>query len=71
MEGNRQKTDILTAREFEVLKLLAKGYTTEKISLMLGLTPWTVKKCRKELQEKFNAKNASALVYKAVKANLI
>ncbi len=71
MEENNQKTDILTIREFEVLKLLSKGYTTMEISSMLHLAPGEVQNHRKKLCKKFKVRNGPELIYRAVKGNLI
>ena len=51
----------LSAREKEILDLLAKGYTTPQIAEGLGLSPETVKWYRKKLLVKFDVANTAEL----------
>lgn len=67
----KEQTEILTNREFEVLKLLAKGYSTCEISTLLNLAQTTIITYRNRLRKKFNARNCTELVYKATKSNII
>lgn len=48
---------MLTNREKEVLKLLAKGYTNPEIAQMLYISPHTVKAHVAAILKKLNAKN--------------
>ena len=48
---------MLTNREKEVLKLLAKGYTTPEIAQMLYISPHTVKAHVAAILKKLNVKN--------------
>ena len=51
----------LSARDKEILDLLAKGYTTSQIAEGLGLSPETVKWYRKKLLVKFDVANTAEL----------
>lgn len=51
----------LSAREKEILDLLAKGYTTPQIAEGLRLSPETVKWYRKKLLVKFDVANTAEL----------
>ena len=55
----------LTRRELDVLRLLAKGYTSTKIAESLGLKPPTVMWYRKRLHKKFKVHNMAGLLTKA------
>jgi DNA-binding CsgD family transcriptional regulator len=66
-----QKMSSLSARETEVLKCIADGFTSSQIAYTLKIGVKTVETHRKNLQHKFNAVNACQLVYKAAKANII
>ena len=52
----------LSAREKDILDLLAKGYTTPQIASGLGLSPETVKWYRKKLLVKFDVANTAELI---------
>jgi DNA-binding NarL/FixJ family response regulator len=56
----------LTAREKEVLKLIAEGLADPEIGEIMFLSRETVKSYRKNLLLKFNAKNSVALVKAAI-----
>ncbi len=61
----------LTRRETEVLRLLAKGYTTTQIAEELGIGKETVVGYRKQLHKKFKVNRATELTYKASELHLI
>ena len=66
------KTEIsLSKREFEVLKLLAEGYTSKQIAYQLRIAEYTVITYRERLKVKFKCKNCPELVYKAAKLRII
>ncbi len=71
MVKNKKYAGILTKREFAVLKLIAKGYTTKEISSTLFISQTTLKSHRKALLNKLGVKNCAELVYKAMDCNLI
>jgi DNA-binding CsgD family transcriptional regulator len=57
----------LTPRELEVLKLLAKGFTSAEIADKLFIGENTVETHRRNLLSKFEAKNMAELIKKASK----
>ena len=61
----------LSAREKEILDLLAKGYTTPQIAEGLGLSPETVKWYRKKLLVKFDVANTAELTSTAKDMGLL
>jgi len=67
----KEQSEILTNREFEVLKFLAKKYSTIEISILLNMAPTKIITYRNRLRKKFNARNCTELVYKATKFNII
>jgi DNA-binding CsgD family transcriptional regulator len=66
-----EKMPSLSAREAEVLRWIADGFTSAQIAYTLKISVKTVETHRKNLQHKFSAVNACQLVYKAAKANII
>ena len=59
------------AREIEVLKLVCKGVTTEKIAAMLKVSVHTVTFHRVNISKKTNIKNVAQLTRFALKNKLI
>lgn len=64
-------TPRLTKREKQILQFLAKGKTSNEIADELFLSPLTVDTHRKNLLQKFGAKNSAELVHIAVQQNMI
>lgn len=64
-------TPVLTAREREILKLIASGVTTKRIAEMLFLSKFTVENHRKNLLQKLQVKNVAALIRAASLHGLI
>lgn len=62
---------ILTKREQEVLQLIAQGKTNKDIAEQLFVSPTTVDTHRKNLLQKFDAKNTASLIMLAGKAGLL
>jgi two-component system nitrate/nitrite response regulator NarL len=60
----------LTDREWEVLRLVAKGMVTKDIAVTLDLSPRTVSVHRQNIMEKLNLHNAAALASMATRAGL-
>lgn len=54
-----------SVRELEVLKLVAKGYTTKRIAGMLGLSVKTVETYRARLMRKLGVQSGPELVFAA------
>jgi len=61
----------LTAREAQVLKLVAEGYTNQQIAGMLGLGKKTVDTHRTNIMRKLDLHDVTALVKYALKRGLI
>jgi len=57
----------ITPKEKEVLTLLAKGLSTKEIAGCLSISYHTVESHRKNLRMKFDAKNSSELMTKALR----
>lgn len=65
------KEELLTERELEILKLVAKGYTNTKIGERLFISPRTVDTHRRNLMQKLNVHSAVELTHYAHKHKLI
>ncbi|MDW7773920.1 MAG: response regulator transcription factor [Desulfobulbaceae bacterium] len=63
--------DNLTAREREILKLIAEGNTNKNIAAHLCISLKTVEKHRSNLMHKLNLKNTAALTAYAIEKGLI
>lgn len=61
----------LTAREREVLKLIAEGYKNKEIAEMLYVSETTIRKHRANIMEKLDLHNASALTAFAMEHGLL
>ena len=57
-------------REFEILKLIAKGDTTNNIASNLSISPKTVSTYRSRILEKLNLKTNSDLIHYVIDNNL-
>ena len=69
--GKFPSIEVLTKREKQVLKLIAKGITNKKIAVELKISIHTVENHRAHLSEKLGAENAAALVKFAIEKGLI
>jgi DNA-binding NarL/FixJ family response regulator len=65
------KTEVLTMREREVLKLLAEGKRAKEIAAALYISPHTVRRHRSNIMEKLNIKNLADLVKYAISQSYI
>jgi two-component system, NarL family, response regulator NreC len=63
--------ETLTAREREILKLIAEGHTNKEIAEILTLSVKTVENHRYSLMNKLNAHDRGALVKYAIRLGLI
>jgi DNA-binding NarL/FixJ family response regulator len=63
--------DVLSAREIEIVTLLALGYTREQAADMLFLAPNTVKTHKCRIYKKLNVHTATQLGVFAAKAGLV
>ena len=61
----------LSAREIEILKLIAEGMTNNEIAEKIYLSAHTIATHRKNLMRKLNAKNNVDLVISAIKESII
>jgi DNA-binding NarL/FixJ family response regulator len=66
-----EKTEVLTIREKEVLKLLTEGKRTKEIAVALYISPHTVRRHRSNIMEKLNFKNLTDLVKYAISQGYI
>ncbi len=66
-----RKADTLTAREIEVLQLLAFGHTNKDIAEKLFISPDTVKTHLEHIFEKLGASDRTAAVAEALRRRLI
>ncbi len=65
------KPDPLTAREMEVLRLIAEGNTTKEIADILGIGIRTVASHRENLMGKLDIHNTAGLVRYAIRTGVI
>lgn len=61
----------LSSREKEVLALIARGYTSKKIALLLNIDARTVASHRKSIRTKLQVKNVAEMIRHAIKLKLI
>lgn len=64
-------TPALTKREEEVLRLIAKGNTTQMMAAQLFVSPLTIETHRRNLMQKLEARNVAELVMVATKLRLL
>lgn len=70
-EGMEEGGDVLTEREQEILKLIAREHTDEEIAEALGISSRTVEGHRRNLLRKFDVRNSVGLVRVAMERGLI
>jgi DNA-binding NarL/FixJ family response regulator len=70
-KSSLRELPVLTAREKEVLALIAEGYTNPQIAEKIFLSPFTVDSHRKNLLAKLGVKNTACLIRLAVEQKLI
>lgn len=70
-EGLSDSFELLTAREREVLQLLAEGKTNKEAAGVLDVSLYTVESHRTNLMQKLNLHNTAELVLYAVRKNLV
>jgi DNA-binding NarL/FixJ family response regulator len=70
-EGVRSLSDTLTAREKQVLKLIAEGRRNREIAEYLFVSVKTVEKHRANLMSKLNLHNTAALTSFAIENTLL
>jgi len=62
---------VLTARQREVLQLIAEGKNTKEIAYQLGLSPKTVESHRAQLMDRLNIRDVAGLVRYAIRVGLV
>lgn len=70
-EGNKGEDFGLSARETEVLSLIADGLSNREIAEKLFLSPKTVDSHRTQVMRKLDVHNVAGMIRKALKAGLI
>ncbi|HSU18180.1 MAG TPA: response regulator transcription factor [Acidobacteriaceae bacterium] len=69
--GVEDSYDLLTARERELLQLIAEGRSTKDIAALLNLSPYTVETHRGNLMSKLNVHSVPELILYAVRKRII
>lgn len=69
--GAQMAADPLTAREREVLRMIAEGKTTRVIARILTLSPKTVESHRNRLMQKLDIRGTAGLTRYAIRRHLI
>ena len=69
--GTEDAYDLLTAREREVLQLIAEGKSNKDIANLLNLSVYTVESHRSNLMEKLNVRGLPELILYAVRKGVI
>jgi DNA-binding NarL/FixJ family response regulator len=70
-DGEESPKDPLTARELEVVKLIAEGHTSEEIAEMLVISRKTVDRHRANILEKLEMRNRVELTRYAIRRGLV
>lgn len=69
--AERATPDVLSAREFEILKLLVDGCSLNEIAQQLGLNPKTVSNHQSSIRQKLGAETATQLLRAAMRLGLV
>lgn len=69
--GNEDATKSLTARQREILQMIAEGKSTKQIALLLNVSVKTVVSHRSRLMTRLDAKDIAALVRHALRLGLV
>jgi len=70
-ENKSDTFELLTAREKEVLQLLAEGKTNKDAAAILDVSLYTVESHRTNMMQKLNLHNTAEIVLYAVRKNLV
>jgi two-component system, NarL family, response regulator NreC len=70
-DGLSDSFELLTAREREVLQLLAEGKTNKDAANILDVSLYTIESHRTNLMQKLNLHNTAEIVLYAVRKNLV
>jgi two-component system, NarL family, response regulator NreC len=71
LAGRATSTDPLSAREREVLQLIAEGKTTKEVAVVLGISTSTAESHRTNIMEKLDIHETAGLVRYAIRHGLI
>jgi len=71
LAGKGISSDPLSAREREVLQLVAEGKTTKEVAVVLGISTSTAESHRTNIMEKLDIHDTAGLVRYAIRHNLI
>jgi two-component system, NarL family, response regulator NreC len=69
--GTEDSFELLTAREREILQMLAEGKSNKDIASMLNLSLYTIETHRRNLQDKLNLHSLAELILYAVRKRVI
>jgi two-component system response regulator NreC len=69
--GAADSFELLTAREREILQMLAEGKSNKEIASMLNLSLYTIETHRRNLQDKLNLHSLAELILYAVRKRVI
>lgn len=70
-QAETEPHDRLTAREKEVLKLIAEGHTSKEMADMLFISPKTVMAHRAKIMEKLDLHNRAEIIKYAIRKKLV
>lgn len=70
-QGLSDTFDLLTAREKDVLQLLAEGKSNKEAAALLDVSPYTIESHRTNLMQKLNIHNTAEIVLYAVRKRLV
>jgi two-component system, NarL family, response regulator NreC len=70
-QGVQDSYELLTAREKEILQLLAQGKTNKEVAALLDVSVYTVESHRANMMQKLNLRNTAEIVLYAVRKNLV
>ncbi|MBI4907859.1 MAG: response regulator transcription factor [Acidobacteria bacterium] len=69
--GLQDSYELLTAREKEIIQLLAEGKSNKEVATVLNVSPYTVETHRMHLMQKLNLHNTAEIVLYAVRKKII
>jgi DNA-binding NarL/FixJ family response regulator len=70
-QGERLSDDPLTARESEIVKLIAEGHTSREIAALLVISERTVERHRENILDKLDMRDRVELTRYAIRRGLI
>jgi two-component system, NarL family, response regulator NreC len=70
-KGLQDSYELLTAREKEIIQLLAEGKSNKEVATVLNVSPYTVETHRMHLMQKLNLHNTAEIVLYAVRKKIV